>query len=277
MSSYFTALQRKLKDKYKLEIENFKFSGLVGNQRWIRVSVSDEEPIIDFFDREQTFPAVILVEEKQEKIVRLLDLGDDYKAQTIDDQNIWSNTFLYNPVRYIDERLIYSNYLLFGGAEIYYTEFHTNDAEDLINAYEVYGLDFAFIVSEIKLRNRGKLYIDLLPEPLKFIRKGLFWGHKIPSNDNKMTTSSLLPFLKLNLIIAKALEHEETIDKLFTNRFALLDYYEQKIFPKICLSKLNKRYEPNENLRDFELRVNLMFDFLRNNSELVKKIEKEIF
>lgn len=277
MSSYFTALQRKLKNKYKLEIENFKFSGLVGKQRWIRVSVSDEEPIVKFFDQEQTFPAVILVEGKREKIVRLLDLGDDYKAQAIDDQNIWDNTLLYNPVRYIDERLIYSNYLLFGGAEIYYTEFHTNDAEDLINAYEVYGLDFAFIVSEIRLRSRGKLYIDLLPEPLRFIRKGLFWGHKIPSNDNKMTTSSLLSFLKLNLIIAKALEYEEIIDKLFTNRFALLDYYEQKIFPEICLSKLNKEYKPNKNLRDFELRVNLMFDFLRNNSELIKKIEKEIF
>lgn len=276
MSRYFENLRQILGGKYEIGLDDFKFSGLAGKQRWAKVINCADLTIIYELQKISSFPMVILAEQKskREAITRFLDLGDNYSNFLKSDKTFWNDRLMFNPIRYIDNRVIYCNYSLFGNLMLSFKEPQRNYAREIINTWETYGLDLALFITEVVLSAEGNVYVKLLPDSSRFIRYGLLWGHKIPPNNNRITVSFLVPFLKLNLMIAKVLAYENYMSGLFANKSAFLDYYEKKVFSYICSLILDKEYKPDRKPENPEIRIRRMYEFLINDSKFIKLAKK---
>lgn len=271
MSEYLKTLIETLGDKCKIEPDGFKLKVLSGEQTWFKVLTDDVKSFIFSLCNENPLPAVILM--GRDKNIRILDLGDEYKALstngeiTRDKKPCW--------LKYPNGSIVFANYQIFGKLEFDFESFKPNFAYDIIDTCEIYGIDLVVWVSGVNFYATGQVYLELFLGSLSFVRKGLYWRHKIPENNNKITISSLIPFLKLNLLIAQTLKVEMRVAGVFANRLALLNYYESNALPRIFACKLETEYKPQGKITSFEAGIRQIYNLLLNNDKFVKKAEEE--
>lgn len=272
MSKYIEKLAQILGSKYNFEVENYKLSWLVGKQKWVKVSVDDYRSINTIF-LGKAFPVFGILDEN-EGILRLLDLGNEYETW-VDKRVVWETDSLSNPTPYMEGKFLYYNYRPLGKMKMHFKNFYYCDDKIMTDIWKVYKLELSFWVSDLKVHHYGEVSLALFLEPLKFVRKGIYFEHEIPPNSDKITTSFLAKILKLTWVMARALRINFYKRKLFANKFKFLNFYEREFFAQVCRSELNVDYKPRENIEDSEVKIRLMIDFLKNNKDFVKKAKNE--
>lgn len=271
MSKYFDLLEQKLKGKCKIEPDHYRFKGLLGEQRWIKFLTDDDKFLIQTI-REIAIPVFVLIDKGKETAIRALDLGNDYEIWLKNEEIVLDSS---GTIQHVFGKLIYHNYPLFGKLRLSFSDFKSNSVKDVIDTYELYGLDLAFWVSSISFYTSGNVYINLLLEPLRLVRRGIFFEHKIPQNNNKITIATLLPLFELTLIIAEVFRPYWNTEGIFTNKYSFLDYYERVIFTRICEDNLGKKYKPDTEIKDFGTRIIQMLNFLINDDKFIKKAKEK--
>lgn len=267
MDKYFNLIYSKLKDRYTIEIDdNYKFPGIAGRQRWINISTGDIESVMLLLNQGLQIPFFAVVEKQDRAPVRLFDFEDIYKSKS--QKVIYNNSLISSPFSGKSRNAtIYFNYNFFGKLVPEFDYFKTYSFDDVIKTWEDYDIDLSVWVSKISCAFNE---VTLGIEPLKLVRKGIFFEHKIPENSNKITTSFLARVLKLTIAILKVLDYSPFMEGLYSNKLMFIKHYEEKIFSRALEFRLNIEYETNHKLKDADTRMEQMIEFLKNNDKFIE-------
>jgi len=272
MNKYFNLIYSKLKDRYTIEIDdNYKFPGIASRQRWINILTGDIKSVILLLNQGVQIPFLAIVEKQDRAPVRLFDFEDIYKSKS--QKVIYNNSFITSPFGgKSGEANIYFNYNFFGKLVPEFDYFKTYPLEDVIKTWEDYDINLSVWVSKISYAFNE---VTLGIEPLRLVRKGIFFEHKIPEGSNKITTSFLARVIKLTIIISKALGYPSFIEGLYSNKLMFIKHYEEKIFTRALEFGLNIEYKSDYEIKDANARMEQMIEFLKNNDKFIEKAKNK--
>lgn len=257
MGSYFDILTEALKSinrNYKIEPDDFRFSLLLGKQRWFSFKEWDREILFELsktFNRLGRLPFVGLAYGGE---LKFLDLEDKYE-EIIDDEKSGSGS-LY-PLR-IElpnfKTVIYTNYLLFGPVGSRFGRVSEFAGEEVITTCKKYLLDFYVFVSELSIFYRS-IVLKAFVRTQKLTFKGNYLSHVVEKNTDEITFSFLVPIIEALIELRAKKNFNARMKFLAHTKDQFLDGFEIKFLKPVLMNYFSIDYKPFLETKDINERL----------------------
>lgn len=257
MGSYFDILTEALKSidrNYKIEPDDFKFSLLLGKQRWFSFKKWDREILFELskaFNHLGGLPFIGLAYGGE---LKFLDLEDKYE-EIINSEGSASGSLYTLRIELPNfETVIYTNYLLFGPVGSRFGRVSEFAGEEIITTCKKYLLDFYVFVSELSVFHRT-IVLKAFVRIQKLIFKGNYLSHVVKKDTDEITFSFLVPIIEALIKLRTKKNFNARMKFLAHTKDQFLDGLEIKFLKPALKDYFSIDYKPFLETKDINERL----------------------
>jgi len=268
VSSYIELLQKELERvgmKYRFEKSDFRFPLLKGKQTWFKALEKSEDennrslfylpsyilgiPMVYFWASNEGYLFLDL-EELYRDIIK--EYEKRYNLYTVSEYSIGNIEILR------------VNYEIFDGYSAGLEAPAEITAEEFLNRWHKYKLDFAILIHEFDCRHpQGNIKYRIRKHTLEF--KGIYLQHSLDENGKYLTVSfvaSILEGLQALWERFKRVPGAKQINVTIFTKTQFLNLIENKIIAPFYKNVFGAEYEPLVNLKNYEERARKIIENL---------------